>query len=59
MTNHKQLGICDEPPATVPGGDLAKVSRSLCMLSNTTAIAVGFFSFDGVEEGGLTDVDFH
>jgi tubulin alpha len=34
-----KLGICNEPPATVPGGDLAKVSRSLCMLSNTTAIA--------------------
>ena len=27
------------PPTTVPGGDLAKVSRSLCMLANTTAIA--------------------
>lgn len=34
-----QLGICNEPPANVPGADLAKVSRSLCMLSNTTAIA--------------------
>jgi tubulin alpha len=32
-----KLGICNEPPALVPGGDLAKVSRSLCMLSNTTA----------------------
>ncbi|GAA93509.1 uncharacterized protein L969DRAFT_52136 [Mixia osmundae IAM 14324] len=34
-----KLGICNEPPCQVPGGDLAKVSRSLCMLSNTTAIA--------------------
>lgn len=28
-----KLGVCNEPPALVPGGDLAKVSRSLCMLS--------------------------
>lgn len=28
-----KLGICGEPPALVPGGDTAKVSRSLCMLS--------------------------
>ena len=28
-----KLGICNEPPALIPGGDLAKVSRSLCMLS--------------------------
>ncbi|GAB1523644.1 alpha-tubulin [Rhizoctonia solani] len=34
-----KLGICNEPPAAVPGADLAPVSRSLCMLSNTTAIS--------------------
>jgi tubulin alpha len=28
-----QLGICYEAPACVPGGDLAKTTRSLCMLS--------------------------
>ena len=28
-----KLGICAEPAAQVPGGDLAKTSRSLCMLS--------------------------
>lgn len=28
-----QLGVCNEPAACVPGGDLAKTSRSLCMLS--------------------------
>lgn len=28
-----KLGICNEPPACVPGGDLAKAGRSLCMLS--------------------------
>ena len=31
--NYLQLGICNEPAACVPGGDLAKTSRSLCMLS--------------------------
>ena len=28
-----KLGVCNEPSACVPGGDLAKTSRSLCMLS--------------------------
>jgi tubulin alpha len=28
-----------QPPTAVPGGDLAKVHRAVCMLSNTTAIA--------------------
>jgi len=41
-----KLGICNEPPANVPGGDLAKVSRSLCMLSNTTAIAAAWGRLD-------------
>lgn len=30
-----KLGICNESPATVPGADTAKVSRSLCMLSKS------------------------
>lgn len=34
-----KVGINYQPPAVVPGGDLAKVARSVCMLSNTTAIA--------------------
>ncbi|KAG9075213.1 alpha-tubulin, partial [Ceratobasidium sp. 370] len=34
-----KLGICNEPPSAVPGADMAEVSRSLCMLSNTTAIS--------------------
>ncbi|KAF2878323.1 Tubulin/FtsZ, GTPase domain-containing protein [Massariosphaeria phaeospora] len=34
-----KLGICYQPPETVPNGDLAKVNRAVCMLSNTTAIA--------------------
>jgi hypothetical protein len=28
-----KLGICNEPAVAIPGGDLAKTSRSLCMLS--------------------------
>jgi hypothetical protein len=34
-----QVGINYQPPTVVPGGDLAKVQRAVCMLSNTTAIA--------------------
>ncbi|KAI9158358.1 Vacuolar ATP synthase subunit B [Paramyrothecium foliicola] len=34
-----KLGICYQPPENVPNGDLAKVNRAVCMLSNTTAIA--------------------
>ncbi|KAF8583503.1 hypothetical protein K439DRAFT_1617417 [Ramaria rubella] len=30
----------------VPGGDLAKVSRSLCMLSNTTSISTAWSRLD-------------
>lgn len=36
-----------EPPTPVPGGDLAKVPRACCMLSNTTAIAEVFSRLDG------------
>lgn len=41
-----KLGICNEPPTQVPGGDLAKVTRALCMLSNTTAIAGAWTQLD-------------
>merc|ERR1712178_570640 len=34
-----KCGINYQPPPVVPGGDLAKVQRAVCMLSNTTAIA--------------------
>ncbi|XP_019867254.1 tubulin alpha-1D chain [Aethina tumida] len=37
-----KVGINYQPPTVVPGGDLAKVHRALCMLSNTTAIAESF-----------------
>ena len=33
VTFFSKLGVCNEPSACVPGGDLAKTSRSLCMLS--------------------------
>ncbi|GCB85244.1 hypothetical protein scyTo_0025993, partial [Scyliorhinus torazame] len=36
------VGINYQPPTVVPGGDLAKVQRALCMLSNTTAIALAW-----------------
>jgi tubulin alpha len=35
-----------EAPTAVPGGDLAKVPRACCMLSNTTAIAEVFSRMD-------------
>lgn len=33
-----KVGINYQPPTVVPGGDLAKVERAVCCLSNTTAI---------------------
>jgi len=33
-----KVGICNTPPFIVPGGDLAKVDRAVCLLANTTAI---------------------
>merc|ERR1711918_68303 len=40
---------CDlnyQPPTVVPGGDLAKVMRAVCMISNSTAIAEVFSRID-------------
>ncbi|VDO12893.1 unnamed protein product [Rodentolepis nana] len=34
-----KVGINSKAPSVVPGGDLANLSRSVCMLSNTTAIS--------------------
>merc|ERR1712216_1094156 len=34
-----KCGINYQPPTGVPGGDLAKVMRACCMISNSTAIA--------------------
>lgn len=33
-----KVGVNYQPPTVVPGGDLAKVMRSTCMIANTTAI---------------------
>jgi len=41
-----KCGINYSKPATVPGGDLAKVPRACCMLSNSTAIAEVFSRID-------------
>ncbi|XP_032870071.1 tubulin alpha chain-like [Amblyraja radiata] len=41
-----KVGINYQPPTVVPGGDLAKVQRALCMLSNTTAIAMAWTRLD-------------
>jgi len=41
-----QVGINYQPPTIVPGGDLAKVERAVCMLSNTTAIAEAWARLD-------------
>ncbi|XP_071517809.1 tubulin alpha-2 chain isoform X2 [Panulirus ornatus] len=41
-----KVGINYQPPTSVPGGDLAKVSRAVCMLSNTTAIAEAWARLD-------------
>ncbi|XP_036003958.1 tubulin alpha chain-like [Fundulus heteroclitus] len=57
-----KVGINYEPLTLVPGGDLAKVQRAVCMLSNTTAIYkfdlmyakrafIHWYVGEGMEEG--------
>ncbi|CAL4067746.1 unnamed protein product, partial [Meganyctiphanes norvegica] len=41
-----KVGINYTPPTVVPNGDLAAVRRSLCMLSNTTAIVDAWARLD-------------
>ncbi|XP_071801049.1 tubulin alpha-2/alpha-4 chain-like [Asterias amurensis] len=41
-----KVGINNQPPTEVPGGDLAKVSRAVCLLSNTTAISEAWARLD-------------
>ncbi len=41
-----KIGINHQPPTAVPGGDLAKVQRSVCMMSNNTAIAEAWARLD-------------
>merc|ERR1712226_863012 len=41
-----KCGINYQPPTVVPGGDLAKVMRGVCMLANSTAIYQVFARLD-------------
>ncbi|XP_057709222.1 tubulin alpha chain-like isoform X1 [Corythoichthys intestinalis] len=41
-----KVGISLRPPTVVPGGDLAKVQRAVCMLSNTTAFGEAWARLD-------------
>ena len=41
-----KVGINYQPPTVVPGGDLAKVQRAVCMLANTTAIQEAWARLD-------------
>ncbi|XP_055389838.1 tubulin alpha-1C chain-like [Condylostylus longicornis] len=41
-----KIGINFQPSTVVPGGDLAKVQRSLCMVANTTAVAESWARLD-------------
>jgi len=41
-----KVGVNYQPPTVVPGGDLAKVQRAVCMLSSTTAIAEAWARLD-------------
>ncbi|RVW48728.1 Tubulin alpha-5 chain [Vitis vinifera] len=44
-----KCGINYQPPTVVPGGDLAKVQRAVCMISNNTAVA------EVMEEGEFSE----
>ncbi|CAI2731043.1 unnamed protein product [Schistosoma spindalis] len=41
-----KVGINYQPPTNVPNGDLAKIQRAVCMLSNTTAISEAWARLD-------------
>ncbi|KAK1876777.1 Tubulin alpha-1A chain [Dissostichus eleginoides] len=57
-----KVGINYQPPTVVPGGDLAKVQRAVCMLSNTTAIAEAWarldHKFDLIEDMAALEKDY-
>merc|ERR1711943_16272 len=65
-----KCGINYQPPTVVPGGDLARVMRAVCMVANTTAIAealsridlmyakrafVHWYVVEGMEEGEFSE----
>ncbi|XP_051690723.2 tubulin alpha chain-like 3 isoform X1 [Oryctolagus cuniculus] len=41
-----KVGVNNHPPEVMPGGDLAKLRRAVCMLSNTTAIVEAWARLD-------------
>ncbi|XP_041911279.1 tubulin alpha chain-like 3 [Arvicola amphibius] len=41
-----KVGINQQPPTAMPGGDLARVQRAVCTLSNTTAIVEAWARLD-------------
>jgi tubulin alpha len=41
-----KVGINYQPPTALPGGEVAKLQRAVCMLSNTTAIAEAWQRLD-------------
>ena len=41
-----KIGINNQPPTVIPGGDFAKVKRAVCILSNTTSISEAFERLD-------------
>ena len=41
-----KIGINQQPPTALPGGELAKTKRAVCMLSNTTAISDAWARLD-------------
>ncbi|KAG0252291.1 Tubulin alpha-3C/D chain [Linnemannia exigua] len=41
-----KVGINTSPPTVIPGGEVAKVHRAVCMLSNTTAIGEAWSRLD-------------
>ena len=43
---HLQVGINYQPPTVVPGGDLARMSRAVCSLCNTSAIVDAWAALD-------------
>ncbi|KAK4404999.1 Tubulin alpha-3 chain [Sesamum angolense] len=47
-----KCGINYQPPTVVPGGDLARVQRAVCMISNNTAVAE---VFSRMEEGEFSE----
>jgi len=41
-----KCGINQQPPTTVPGGELAQVDKALCLIANTTAVSEVFERMD-------------